>query len=240
MTAPGQQWLRDHLQPPTAAGWADLFPSYSRAERIADAVVHVLGITAGIIASAWLLAVAAFQAGGIELASLAVYSLGLVGMLTASALYNLWPPGRVKEILQRCDHAMIYVMIGGSYTPFVVNVLDGGLGMVLAGIVWTGVTAGIVLKVGFPRRMERLGLALYLALGWCIVVAIEPLAGALTPLGLTLLVLGGVLYTVGTGLHLLERLPFHNVGWHVMVLAAAGCHFAAVVVEVIPGSAVAG
>lgn len=172
-----------------------------------------------------------------ELASLAVYSVGLVGMLTASALYNLWRPGRVKEILQRCDHAMIYVMIGGSYTPFVVNVLDGGLGMVLAGIVWTGVTAGIVLKVGFPRRLERLGLVLYLALGWCIVVAIEPLAGALTPTGLTLLIVGGVLYTIGTGLHLMERLPFHNVGWHVLVLAAASCHFAAVVVEVMPGTA---
>lgn len=211
--------------------WHDLFPRYSRAEVVADAVVHGTGITAGLVGTVWLLWVAARHAGGVEIASLVVYCLGLMAMLSASALYNLTRPGRLKAAFQRLDHAMIYVMIGGSYTPFVVNVLDGSLGMTLAGVVWAGVTAGIVLKLAFWRRGERLGLALYLALGWCIVIAIEPLATTLTPLGLTLLVTGGLLYTLGTGLHLMNRLPFHNVGWHVMVLAAAACHFAAIVTE---------
>lgn len=211
--------------------WHDLFPRYTRAEVAADAVVHALGVSAGLVASIWLLMGAVGHASGAELASLAVYAIGLVGMLGASAAYNLSPPGRAKALLQRLDHSMIYVMIGGSYTPFVISVLGGGLGMALAAVVWTGVVAGVVLKVGFPRRWERAGLALYLGLGWCIVVAIEPLATTLTPTGLTLLVVGGLLYTIGTGLHLAERLPFHNAGWHVMVLAAAACHFAAVVTE---------
>lgn len=237
MSTDRSAWLRTALHPPSdASGWAALFPSYTRAERVADAVVHGLGVTAALLASAWLLSMA-MRGDPLQLGSLAIYSVGLVGMLSASALYNLWRPGRMKELLQRCDHAMIYVMIGGSYTPFVVNVLEGGLGLILAAVVWAGVAAGIILKIGFPRRMERLGLALYLGLGWCVVVVIQPLAGSLSPLGLTLLISGGVLYTLGAGLHLMERLPFHNVGWHVMVLAAAACHFAAVVVDVVPASA---
>lgn len=217
--------------------WHDLFPRYTPAEMWADGIVHVLGVTMGLVAGVWLLLAAAGHAGPAELASLAVYVSGLIGMLTASACYNLAPPGRLKALLQRIDHSMIYVMIGGSYTPFVISVLGGGLGLALAGVVWLGVTAGIVLKVGFPRRWERTGLVLYLGLGWCIVVAIEPLAEAVSPAGLALLVAGGLLYTLGTGLHLCERLPFHNAGWHAMVLAAAGCHFAAIVTELQVGLA---
>lgn len=208
-----------------------LFPTYTRAERLADAIVHGIGVPAGVIAAVWLLVVAAGHGDAPVIASLAVYAAGLIGMLTASALYNLTPPGRTKAILRRIDHAMIFVMIAGSYTPFVVNALGAGFGITLAVVVWIGALTGVVLKVAFPHVNDRLSLALYLGLGWTIVVAVEPLAGAVSATTLWLLVIGGLLYTGGTLLHVWERLPFNNAGWHVAVLGGAGCHFAAVLLE---------
>lgn len=208
-----------------------LFPTYTRAERLADAIVHCIGVPAGVIAAVWLLVVAAGNGEAPVIASLAVYAAGLIGMLTASALYNMTPPGRAKAIFQRIDHAMIFVMIAGSYTPFVVNALDAGFGLTLAAVVWIGAVTGVVLKVVFPRVNDRLSLALYLGLGWTIVVALEPLSGAVSATTLWLLVIGGLLYTGGTLLHVWDRLPFNNAGWHVAVLGGAACHFAAVLLE---------
>ncbi|MCA1939431.1 MAG: hemolysin III family protein [Caenispirillum bisanense] len=207
------------------------FPDYTRAERIADAVVHLVGVPLGVLAAVRLLWVAGQNADAPVIASLAVYAAGLIGMLTASALYNLAPVGRAKAIFRRIDHAMIFVMIAGTYTPFVVNALGGGLGTMLAVIVWSGAVTGVVLKIGFPRMSERLSLALYLGLGWVMVVAIEPLARSVAPTTFWLLVAGGLVYTVGTVLHVWERLPFNNAGWHIAVLGGAACHFAAVILE---------
>lgn len=220
------------MKPTTPSPYHALFPRYTRAERLADAVVHCVGVPLGILASARLLWVAAaHHADAPVLASLAVYAAGLIGMLTASALYNMTPPGRLKAVFRRIDHAMIFVMIAGTYTPFVINALDASLGMSLAVVVWIGAITGAVLKIGFPNMSERLSLALYLGLGWVMVIAIEPLASSVSPTSFWLLVAGGLLYTGGTVLHVWDRLPFNNAGWHVAVLAAAACHFAAVILE---------
>lgn len=216
---------------PPAPFHPSLFPDYTRAERLADAAVHCIGVPLGLVAAGRLLWLAADRPDAPEIASLAVYAAGLIGMLTASALYNMTPPGRLKAIFRRIDHALIFVMIAGTYTPFVVNALGGGLGTALAVVVWSGAITGVVLKIGWPRLPERLSLALYLGLGWIMVVAIEPLASAVSPTTFWLLVAGGLLYTGGTVLHVWERLPFNNAGWHVAVLGGAGCHFAAVILE---------
>ena len=199
------------------------FPIYSRYERQADAVIHVLGVAASLIGSAWLL-----YAADLKLAtSLAIYAAGLVAMLSASALYNLTPPGRRKEILRRVDHAMIFVMIAGSYTPYTIHRLDSQVGIALCVAVWLVAVAGIVLKVGYPRRFDRLGVLLYLAMGWMVVFAIDPLAASVSDTTFTLLFIGGAVYSAGVVFHLVERVPFHNAIWHGCVLVAATLHFTA-------------
>ncbi|CAO3448451.1 PAQR family membrane homeostasis protein TrhA [Azospirillum largimobile] len=212
---------------------ADQFPVYSVGERRADAVVHAVGVTAGIAGFVWLLnaAVLSDAVPTRTALALAVYGLGLVGMLTASAAYNLARPGFGKALLRRVDHAMIFVMIAGTYTPFTLGL---GQGVVLGGAVWGGAAFGAALKLRFPGRFHRLGLALYLGLGWAIVTALEPLGSVLSAPALWLLVAGGLIYTVGVVFHLMERMPYNNAVWHLLVLAAASCHFAAVTVAFLP------
>ncbi len=206
----------------------NIFPSYSRTEVVADAVIHVLGVALGICAVVWLLSSSwRIALPGVR-PSLAIYGFGLIGMLGASAAYNMTPSGRMKEVLRRLDHAMIYVMIAGSYTPFALIAVGGPLGTALCAVVWSAALAGIVLKLGFPRRFEWVGFGLYLGMGWMIVAVIDRVFAALSGLSFVLLVVGGVIYTLGSGIHLMERLRFHNAIWHALVLVAAGAHFVAI------------
>lgn len=194
--------------------------AYSRAEIWADGIIHALGLSFALGAALWL----SVHANGL---SLAAYGLGLVAMLSASAAYNLWN-GPGKEILRRIDHAMIFVMIAGTYTPFVVLRLPSGSATWLGAIVWCGAVIGVALKLLFPRRFEKTSIALYLGLGWAVVMALDPLMGTISPSTLNLLMIGGLLYTMGVPICMAERLPFHNAAWHAFVLAAAICHFVAI------------
>ncbi|KAI95665.1 DNA-binding protein [Rhodomicrobium udaipurense JA643] len=209
------------------------FPSYTRAEQIADAGVHAAGVTFAAVASVWLLVEAAGAVSGAHLAAVIVYCLGLVAMFSASAAYNLAPERRAKELLRRADHAAIFVMIAGSYTPFAVVVGGGaGIGMLVA--VWAIAALGVFVKLRFPRRFDRLCVALYLAQGWIVLAALRPLVRALPEDALTLLVAGGVVYTAGVPFHLMEWMRFHNVIWHVFVLAGAATQFFAIRAAVFP------
>lgn len=204
------------------------FPVYSPMERRLDGVVHAVGVVAAPVGSIALLAAVAAVGDAAATASVAVYCFGLMLMLGASAAYNLAPPGRAKDRLRRLDHAAIYVMIAGSYTPYAVNLVPPPWGPALGIAVWATAAAGVALKLAAPRRYERIGTALYLVQGWMLLPLLGPMADALPGHVLALLVAGGVVYTLGTVVHLAHRVPFHNAVWHAMVLAAAALHFAAV------------
>jgi hemolysin III len=211
-----------------AMGNAYQFPSYSVAEQRADAAVHIIGVSVAIIATTWLL----WQAAHLEVAfSLAVYGLGLITMLVVSALYNLTPASRLKELFRRADHATIYVMIAGTYTPFAMHRLDGAVGIAIGVSVWLAAALGIVLALGYPRRFEAFKVILYLVMGWMILPGIIPFYHSVTPTALWLLAAGGIIYSLGLGIYLLRRLSFNNALWHAMVLSAAGLHFSAMVIE---------
>ena len=201
------------------------FPAYSARERQADAIVHGAGIAAGLAGIAWLLATRATGLPPAELAGLAAYAGSLCAMLMASAAYNLAGPGPRKETLRRFDHAAIYALIAGTYTPFAAAGPAGGAPL---WAVWAAALAGAVAKLAFPRRFERLSLALWLGMGWSILVLSWPLWASLPGGVVWLLGIGGGLYTLGSGVHLLESVAYHNAIWHALVLAAAACHFAAV------------
>ena len=206
--------------------------AYSPSERRADRLVHLAGLLVAPAAVVGLLVAAVRTGDRPATLGVAVYGAGLLVMLGCSALYNLSRDSPRREWLRRLDHAAIYVMIAGTYTPFTLLWLPPGLGSAFCAAVWSVAAVGIVLKLAFPRRFERLAVALYLALGWSILVVIEPMMAALAPPAGALLVAGGILYSVGVAFHLWRRLPYQNAIWHSFVLVAAGCHFAAVAVGV--------
>jgi hemolysin III len=199
---------------------------YSRGERIADTAVHVLGVGAALAACA-VLAAAAPRSLGPRLA-LGLYATGLVAMLGCSALYNLAGAGARKALLRRLDHAAIFAMIAGTYTPVALLAIGGAWGWGLLAAVWGGAAGGAALKLLAPARFERASIAAYLLLGWAGLAALGPLLAALPARGLGMLAAGGLLYSLGVVVHLSTRLPYHNVLWHALVLAAAACHYAVV------------
>ncbi|MDP8919907.1 MAG: hemolysin III family protein [Pseudomonadota bacterium] len=207
----------------TALRW-----NYDKEEIIADGIVHAVGVTFGIVSFTALLVMAAPAVGAWELTSILVYGIGLLTVLTVSALYNLWPVSPVKWMLRRYDHSAIYLLIAGTYTPFITQMKASAEAMVLLAGVWLTSVIGIALKLRFPGRFDRLSILLYLFLSWSGVMAYESVFGALPASTRGLLVLGGILYTAGVVFHLWESLRFQNAIWHTFVLVAAACHYGAV------------
>ncbi len=201
--------------------------NYNRAETIADGIVHGLGIALGIAGAVVLLTIAFHSAPGAEIAAVIVYVIGLLSMLALSMAYNLWPISPRKWLLRRFDHSSIYLLIAGTYTPFIWQ-MKSGLIPVLLAVVWLTAAAGIALKLFWPGRFDRLSIAFYLVLGWSGVLAYQPMAATLQPITLWLIAIGGALYSIGVAFHVWERLRFHTVIWHGFVVTAALFHYAAV------------
>jgi hemolysin III len=212
----------------------DDFPRYTEAERAVDRIVHLAGLAAAALGAGWLLIRVGPGATGKQIVVVLVYVLGLIGMLGASCLYNLARPSRFKAVLRRLDHSMIFVMIGGSYTPFA-NTLSRGAGLSLCATVWGLAAIGIGLKLFWPLGIELAYLGLYLAMGWLVLGFVPSLLAVLKPNVLLLLFAGGVIYSAGAIVHTLKRVPFQNAIWHALVVAGAGVQFAAVAQLFPPG-----
>jgi hemolysin III len=158
-------------------------------------------------------------------------------MLGVSATYNMWPVGRRKWLLRRADHALIYLMIAGTYTPLVALVGEGATAWVLLAGVWLVAGVGIALKLTLPGRFDRAAIGLYLLLGWSGLAAYDSVIARLAPDALWLLAAGGLLYSFGVVFHVWRSLPYQNAIWHAFVLAATACHYGAVLSLVIPTGA---
>ena len=201
---------------------------YDRAEIIADGVVHAIGLCLGFVGAVTIVVIAV-RIERIEVTPILIYVIGLITMLTLSAAYNMWPVSPAKWVLRRFDHSAIYLLIAGTYTPFLVqmkNVLaSAGLGIG----VWLSAVIGIALKLALPGRFDRLTVVLFLLLGWSGLIAYDSLVSALPSASLWLLGIGGILYSVGALFHVWRGLRFQNAIWHGFVLLAASCHYAAVV-----------
>jgi hemolysin III len=167
------------------------------------------------------------------IASVLIYGAGLIAMLGCSALYHLAESGRRKEWFRCLDHAAIFFMIAATYTPFTLNRIGGPWGIGLFAFVWLVAIFGISIKLLWPRALDGLSIVAYLLLGWSILAALDPLISAVSPEALALLIVGGLLYSLGILFHVWDRLPYQNAIWHAFVLAAASCHYAAILSDVI-------
>ena len=211
---------------------ADRYPGqiswdYDRAEIIADGVVHAIGLCLGLIGALTIVMIAV-RIDRIEIAPILIYVIGLVAMLALSAAYNMWPVSPAKWILRRFDHSAIYLLIAGTYTPFLAQMKSVLASAGLGAGVWLSAVIGMILKLALPGRFDRLSVVLFLLLGWSGIVAYDSLASALPSASLWLLGIGGILYSVGALFHVWQGLRFHNAIWHGFVLIAAGCHYSAV------------
>ena len=204
------------------------FPAYTAAEKAADVVIHALGIGGAVLAVTYLFTRLGPDATLRTVAALAIYGFGLFGMLTASALYNIAPPGRWKTPLLLLDHAMIFVMIAASYTPFAMISLRPVIGVPLCALIWALAMFGIVLRLRWTRLYKRISLGLYLGMGWVVLAVLPNLAEVLPATVLVLVVLGGVIYSLGSWVQTRVETPFHNAVWHAMVVCAAALHLVAI------------
>lgn len=204
---------------------------------LADAAVLRVSAAAALAGALALLLLVVPGQPLLPAASLMVYALGLAATFLCSAAYNLHPPGGRREILRRLDHAAIFVMVAGSYTPFALIAIGGAGGRALFAVVWGVALLGVAVKLGLPRRFERSAVVLYLIQGWAILAMLEPLTAALSRSSLLLLLGGGLLYTLGLVFHLWRRLPYQSAVWHGFVLAGAACHYAAVLDSLVLGAA---
>ena len=205
-----------------------MFPDYSHPERLTDAAVHGLGVVAALAGTVALLAAVIPSGGARAVVGAAVYAAGLLATFGASAAYNLTAAPGPKEIVRRCDHAAVFLMIAGTYTPFALAAVGDAAGAVPLAVMWALALAGAAGKLLLPRRFERASLLLYLGMGWIGLAALGWLVAAVSGAVVALLLAGGVLYTAGVVFHLWRSLPHHNALWHAFVLAGAGCHYAAV------------
>jgi len=196
-------------------------------EVLADRIVHAVGIAAAVAGGAVLLARAAGSAVAGQLLPVLVYVAGLLAMLVCSGLYNVWQSHRYRDWFRRLDHAAIFVMIAGTYTPLAVLALDPPWDVALTAAAWTAAAIGVGLKLARPQRIESISIALYLLLGWMGVVAVKELLSAVATGTLLMILAGGLVYSGGVVFHLSSR-RYHVVLWHGCVLVGAAFHYVAI------------
>ena len=222
------------LLTPDAEELAEHYPT--RMERAADSMVHAIGMIAALVGGGLLVAFALINRGVPMATASAIYALCLMAMLAASAVYNLTKPSSNRRILRRIDEAAIFLMIAGSYTPFTIHNLTGAWAWGMTIAVWSIAAVGALGKVLLIDVDRRLWVALYLALGWLVVVALKPMIDSVTSTALLLLLAGGVLYSTGVIFYVNKRLKFARAIWHGHVVAAAATQWVAVLLGVVLAS----
>lgn len=203
------------------------YPDYTRAERIADGIIHVIGITASVTAVIVLLAIAIPTLDASSSTALAIYGVTVVTLFSVSAAYHMVSHSGLKPILRRFDQAAIFFKIAGTYTPLVVLIGSAFSYGVLA-VVWVTAILGALAKLVLRHKLDGISVAIFLLLGWASLTLAWPIFETLPVTVSVLIVAGGVLYSVGVIFHLWNSLKFQNAIWHGFVLAASACHFTAV------------
>lgn len=203
-------------------------------EELWNALTHGLGAVAALAGGVMLVTLAAIYGDAWQIVGASVYAVTLVLLFVASTLYHSIHHHEVKRRLKTFDHCAIFLLIAGTYTPFTLVALRGGWGWSLFGVIWALAVAGVVFKLFFTGRYERTSLAIYIGMGWLVVLAAVPLVRALPAYTLVLLLCGGLAYTVGTVFYASKRIPYAHAIWHVFVLVGSICHFAAVYSHVVP------
>lgn len=208
-------------------------PQYTKLEEWANSLTHGLGAVLSIAGLVIMVVLATLHGDAWHIVSSAIFGATLIMLYSASTLYHAIQSPRIRAIMQRLDHIAILYLIAGTYTPFTLVTLRGPWGWSLFGVVWGLTLFGTVIHLTQLRRFHGLMVALYLVMGWSVVLAMKPLIDALPAVGLWLLIAGGLSYTLGVVFYIRKSLPFNHAIWHLFVLAGSVLHFFSVVYFVI-------
>ena len=203
-------------------------------EELANGITHGIGLVLSVVGLVVLVVLAVMRGTAWHIAGCTTFGVTLVLLYAASTLYHTFHTPRLKRILKILDHAAIYLLIAGTYTPFTLVNLRGFWGWTLFALVWGLSVFGILWKLILIERFQLVSTLVYLAMGWVVLIAIKPLISAVPLSGIIWLVAGGLFYTVGVLFFALKRLPYNHAIWHVFVMAGSVCHYFAVMFYVLP------
>jgi len=209
-------------------------PSYTFGEELAHSLLHGLGMALSIAGLSVLVSLAALKGDPWRIVSFSIYGATLVTLYLVSTLYHGLRSPQAKHVFHILDHAAIYILIAGTYTPFALVNLRGGWGWSLFGVIWGLALVGIIFKIFFFGRLKFLSLAIYILLGWLVLIALKPLFTHIPLGGIIWLLLGGLAYTFGLIFYVYKKIPYHHAIWHIFVMAGSICHFFAVLFYVLP------
>lgn len=202
---------------------------YSLAEEIANSISHGIGLVFGIVGLVLLLVQAVdTNASVTAITSYSLYGCSMILLFLASTLYHAIPHARAKRWLKKFDHCAIYLLIAGTYTPFLLVGLDSPLSRGLMIVIWGLALAGILFKLTIAHSFKVLSLVTYLMMGWLSLVVIYQMAVKLAPGSVTLLAVGGIIYSLGVIFYVSKRIPYNHAIWHGFVLGGSVCHFLAI------------
>lgn len=206
-------------------------------EELANALTHGFGLLLSLIGAPVLVYAATASGNAWHWLSCSIYGVSTIALYTTSTLYHAIPRDTLRRLLRTLDHAAIYVMIAGTYTPFLLITLRGTLGWTLFAVLWGLALSGVVFKVFFIGRFKNLSTLGYLGMGWLALFVMKPLLAHIAIEGFWLIVAGGVAYSLGVVFYLWKTLPYHHAIWHLFVLAGSACHYFAILFYVVPQAA---
>lgn len=216
---------------------ADQSASYTLGEEIANSVTHGVAALFSVVGLVLMVTLAALRSrSAVDVTAVAIFGSSMIILYTASTLYHAITNRKAKRVLQVFDHASIYLLIAGSYTPFCLITLGGSMGWTLCIVEWVLAVAGILLQPLLMRRGDFVNCLIYLAMGWMVILVMKPLAAALPSGGIWLLALGGVAYSAGVFFYVKDRIPFNHAIWHVFVFAGTVLQFLSVLLYVLPST----
>lgn len=201
---------------------------FTLGEEIANGITHGIGALLSIAGLVVLVVLAVLYGTTWHIVSFSIFGASLIVLYTASTLYHSIQVPKARPILRIIDHSSIFLLIAGTYTPFLLTALRGPWGWTLFGVVWGIAILGIIFKIFFIGKLEVLSTLAYLGMGWLCVVAIKQLLVTMPPYGVAWLVAGGIVYTVGVLFYAIKKIPYNHAIWHLFVLGGSLCHFFAV------------
>jgi hemolysin III len=207
--------------------------AWTLGEELAHSITHGVGLLAAVAGLVVLVTLAAASRDPWRIAACSIYASTLVLLYAASTLYHALSPTRARHVLQVLDHSAIFLLIAGTYTPFALVLLRGPWGWTLLTIVWGLALMGVMMKALFGARWPIVSTALYIGMGWMVVLSVKPLVAHVPPGAVAWLLAGGLAYTGGVVFYAWTRLRYNHAVWHLFVLAGSVCHYIAVILYVV-------
>jgi hemolysin III len=202
--------------------------TYETREEIANVITHAIGVVLSVVGLVVLIASSVMKGDPWQIVSFCIYGSCMLALYLASTFYHTFHSPRVKHVLRIFDHCAIYLIIAGTYTPFALLNMRGPWGWSILGVIWALAFIGIGTKAFHINRWPLLTPAIYVAMGWIGIGAVQPTLATIPTGGLVLLLIGGITYTLGVTFYAIEKIPYNHAIWHVFVLGGSACHFFAV------------